>query len=190
MGLILQFWIRVAGLIGAIAAAGTFSVLMSSAAFAPGIPPAHSVLKTAVTPQGRADAYSAVAVYGRGTFAFPLYGRGLPMGGGNAADGARVFATICSGCHSLRDGTTPAAEMTGCWRYTKPLFNFVKRAMPTNAPGSLSDDDIYAVLAYLLSDAKIIRRNEIMNERTLPRVTMPHRDGFIPQFCPELSLYR
>jgi len=101
MGLILQFWIRVAGLIGAIAAAGTFSVLMSSAAFAPGIPPAHSVLKTAVTPQGRADAYSAVAVYGRGTFAFPLYGRGLPMGGGNAADGAEkimrsfAFTTRC-----------------------------------------------------------------------------------------------
>jgi S-disulfanyl-L-cysteine oxidoreductase SoxD len=66
----------------------------------------------------------------------------------------------------------------------------VKRAMPFNAPGSLSDDDVYAVVAYILSEAKIIKATDMMNAMTLPKVTMPNRDGFIPDSRPELELYR
>ena len=61
--------------------------------------------------------------------------------------------------------------------------------MPFNAPGTLSDNDIYAVVAYILSGAKIIKPTDTMNATTLPKVTMPNRDGFIPDSRPELELY-
>jgi len=62
--------------------------------------------------------------------------------------------------------------------------------MPFNAPGSLSDDDIYSVVAYVLSEAKIIKPTEAMNAKTLPAVVMPNKDGFEPDPRPELQLYR
>ena len=61
--------------------------------------------------------------------------------------------------------------------------------MPFNAPGSLSDNDVYSVVAYILSEAKIIKPTDTMNASTLPKVTMPNRDGFIPDSRPELELY-
>ena len=62
--------------------------------------------------------------------------------------------------------------------------------MPFSAPGSLSDNDVYAVVAYILSEAKIIKPTDTMNATTLPKVVMPNRDGFIPDARPELELYR
>jgi cytochrome c len=159
---------------------------MSSRPFAQ-VRPEHFIFRPAITPQGL-DHIFAVPVYGRGTFAVPLFGR-LPPGSGNAATGAKIFAVRCTACH----GGKPHFgnfSMQSCWRYTKTLFSFVKRAMPFNAPGSLNDNEIYAVVAYLLSDAKIIKPKEIMNAKTLPKVVMPNRDGLIPSACPELSLYR
>ena len=61
--------------------------------------------------------------------------------------------------------------------------------MPFNAPGTLSDNDVYAVVAYILSEAKITKPTDAMNATTLPKVTMPNRDGFIPDSRPELELY-
>jgi cytochrome c len=65
----------------------------------------------------------------------------------------------------------------------------VKRAMPFNAPGSLSDNEVYADVAYILSEAKIIKPTDVMDAKTLPKVAMPNRDGFVPDPRPELSLY-
>jgi cytochrome c len=62
--------------------------------------------------------------------------------------------------------------------------------MPFNAPGSLSDNDVYAVVAYILSEAKIIKPADTINATTLAKVTMPNRDGFIPDSRPELEIYR
>jgi cytochrome c len=62
--------------------------------------------------------------------------------------------------------------------------------MPFNAPGSLSDDDVYSVVAYILSEAKIIKPADKMNATTLPKVVMPNRDGFEPDPRPEVQLYR
>ena len=73
---------------------------------------------------------------------------------------------------------------------TTTLFDYVKRAMPFSAPGSLKDDEVYAVVAYILSEAKIIKPTEVMDAKTLPKVVMPNHDGFIPDARPELSLYR
>jgi cytochrome c len=62
--------------------------------------------------------------------------------------------------------------------------------MPFSAPGSLSDNDVYAVVAYILSEAKIIKPTDVMDAKTLPKVAMPNKYGFIADSRPELELYR
>ncbi len=173
-------------MIRAAAAVVAVSVLMSYAAFAQDNL-ARFVFRAAVTPQGQHDSI-AVPVYGRGTFAVPLYGR-LPPGGGSAVAGARIFASRCAACHGRNPRLQTNVSMESCWRYSKTLFHFVKRAMPFNAPGSLKNNEVYAVVAYLLSEAKVIKPKELMNARTLPKVAMPNRDGLVPNVCPELSLW-
>ena len=84
----------------------------------------------------------------------------------------------------------PIKTVESYWPYATTLFDYVKRAMPFNAPGSLSDDDVYSVVAYVLSEAKIIKAGETMNASTLPKVAMPNRDGFEPDPRPEIELYR
>ena len=66
------------------------------------------------------------------------------------------------------------------------LFDYIRRAMPFTAPGSLSADEIYAVCAYILAEAKIIDKATVLDAQTLPRVEMPNRNGFIPDPRPEL----
>lgn len=86
--------------------------------------------------------------------------------------------------------TTPIKTVESYWPYATTLFDYVKRAMPSSAPGSLSDDDVYSVVAYILSEAKIIKPTDAINAETLPKVGMPNRDGFTPDVRPELQLYR
>jgi cytochrome c len=138
-------------------------------------------------------------------------GRGLPPGSGNATVGAKVYAGACAACHGDKLQGNPAKGIGGdrliggrgslatptpiktvesYWPYATTLFDYVKRAMPFSAPGSLNDNDTYAVVAYILSEAKIIKATDSMNATTLPKVVMPNRDGFIPDSRPELELYR
>ena len=144
-------------------------------------------------------------------FAIPPDGRGLPPGSGNANAGAKVYAANCAACHGDKLQGNPAKGIGGdrliggrgslatktpiktvesYWPYATTLFDYVKRAMPFSAPGSLSNDDVYSVVAYILSEAKIIKPTETMNATSLPKVKMPNRDGFIPDARPELQLYR
>jgi S-disulfanyl-L-cysteine oxidoreductase SoxD len=144
-------------------------------------------------------------------FAIPPDGRGLPPGSGTAAAGAKVFAENCAACHGDKlqgnpekgiggdrllggRGTlataTPVKTVESYWPYATTLFDYVKRAMPFSSPGSLSDDDVYSVVAYILSEAKIVKPTDAINAQTLPKVAMPNRDGFIPDARPELQLYR
>ncbi len=143
-------------------------------------------------------------------FSIPADGRGLPAGSGKAADGAKIYAESCAACHGEKlegnpakgiggdkliggRGTlatkTPVKTVESYWPYSTTLFDYVKRAMPFNAPGSLSDNDVYAVVAYILSEAKIIKPTDVMDAKTLPKVAMPNRDGFVPDPRPELDLY-
>jgi S-disulfanyl-L-cysteine oxidoreductase SoxD len=143
--------------------------------------------------------------------AIPPDGRGLPSGGGDARRGAKVYAENCAACHGdhlegnpakgiggdkLIGGRgslaskTPVKTVESYWPYATTLFDYVKRAMPFTSPGSLSDDDVYSVVAYVLSEAKIVQPTDTMNAKTLPTVTMPNRDGFEPDPRPELELYR
>jgi len=65
------------------------------------------------------------------------------------------------------------------WPYATTLFDYIRRAMPINKTMSLTNDETYAVSAYLLSLNGIIAEDAVMNAQTLPQVKMPNRDGFI-----------
>ena len=143
--------------------------------------------------------------------AIPTDGKGLPPGRGDYARGKQVYETACAACHgadlmgvanipnmptgaSLRliggrgTLTSPKAVATveSYWPYATTLFDYIRRAMPFTAPGSLSADEIYAVCAYILAEAKIIDKATVLDAQTLPRVEMPNRNGFIPDPRPEL----
>jgi cytochrome c len=141
----------------------------------------------------------------------PADGAGLPPGSGTAAQGAKVYSENCAACHGDKLQGNPAKGIGGdkliggrgtlaskspvktvesYWPYTTTLFDYVKRAMPFSSPGSLTDDQVYSVVAYILSEAKIIKSTDTINAKTLPNVKMPNRDGFEPDPRPELDLYR
>ena len=138
-------------------------------------------------------------------------GKGLPPGRGDYAAGAKIYAAACSACHGaeLRGGARlpdmpsgPALRLIGgrgtlttknpvmtvesYWPYATTLFDYIRRAMPFNAPGSLSADEVYAVTAYILGEAQILDKSTVLDAQTLPRVQMPNRDGFVPDPRPEL----
>jgi cytochrome c len=123
-------------------------------------------------------------------------GTGLPPGSGTAAAGAVVYAEKCVACHGVEGAGTPNDQLAGghgsiatatpvrtvggYWPYATTVFDYVRRAMPLVAPQSLTDDETYAVTAYLLHLNGIIDADDVMNARTLPRVKMPNRDNFEP----------
>jgi cytochrome c len=124
-------------------------------------------------------------------------GVGLPEGGGTVAHGKEVYDENCSACHGdvgqggYKDrlvggqGTLatnqPVKTVGSYWPYATSLFDYVRRAMPYPAPGSLSDDDTYAVVAYLLSLNGIVPGDATLDRSSLPKIRMPNRDGFIPE---------
>ncbi|HEX2653530.1 MAG TPA: cytochrome c [Xanthobacteraceae bacterium] len=144
-------------------------------------------------------------------YAIPPDGRGLPPGRGTAAEGKKIFADSCAVCHGDKlqgipqqgiggdrliggrgtlTSNAPIKTVESYWPYSTTLFDYIKRAMPFNAPGSLTDDQIYAVSAYILSESNIIKPNDVMDAKSLPAVAMPNRDGFVPDPRPEIELYR
>ncbi len=122
-------------------------------------------------------------------------GAGLPSGAGTAAKGAEVYATHCVACHGAGGAGQPNDRLVGgqgtlgelaqvrtigsFWPYASTVFDYIRRAMPFHAPQSLSNDEVYAVTAYLLAENGIIRKNAKLDARSLARVRMPNRDGFI-----------
>ena len=144
-------------------------------------------------------------------FSIPADGSGLPPGSGTAAEGAKVYAESCAVCHGDKlegnpakgiggdkliggRGTlatkTPIKTVESYWPYATTLFDYIKRTMPFSAPGSLSDAQVYSVVAYILSQANIIKPTEAINATTLPKIEMPNHNGFEPDPRPELDLYR
>lgn len=122
-------------------------------------------------------------------------GKGLPSGHGNAIKGKAVYEQHCASCHGLNGSGGSADELAGAkhslsdavpdktigsyWPYATTVFDFVRRSMPPNAPGSLGNDQLYAVCAYLLHINGIIPEATDMDSASLPQVKMPNRDGFI-----------
>lgn len=124
-------------------------------------------------------------------------GTGLPPGSGTPADGARIYAAKCVGCHGPEGKGGSNAKLVGgepirtidaektianFWPYATTFFDFVRRTMPFRQPRSLTNDEVYALTAYIFSLNKVIGANDTMNAQTLPKVRMPNRDGFIIRF--------
>jgi S-disulfanyl-L-cysteine oxidoreductase SoxD len=123
-------------------------------------------------------------------------GAGLPPGRGTPKQGETVYAEKCVACHGEKGAGKPNDQLVGgrgslsgdqapvktvgsFWPYATTLFDYIRRAMPLNAPKSLSDDEVYAVSAYILQLNGIIGQADAMDAQTLPQVRMPNRDGFI-----------
>ena len=127
-------------------------------------------------------------------------GQGLPPGHGTAAEGAVTYAAKCASCHGKTGregpndvlvgreprGVFPSGKETGVrrtignyWPYATTVFDYIRRAMPSPAPGSLTDDEVYGLVAFLLSANEIIPANDVMDASTLPKVEMPARDKFV-----------
>ena len=124
-------------------------------------------------------------------------GTGLPPGSGTAKQGAPIFQAKCAACHGENGKGGEAAAVTAgppratldggktianFWPYATTIFDFVRRAMPANAPKSLTDQEVYALTAYLLSLNKLIGETDVINAQTLPKVKMPNADNFIIRF--------
>jgi cytochrome c len=132
-------------------------------------------------------------------------GRDLPKGSGTVAQGKVVYEAQCVACHgeNLQGGLgdrliggrgtlvnadpskAPVKTVESYWPYATTLFDYIKRAMPLTTPDTLSDDDVYALCAYILARAGIVDADARMDARTLAGVRMPNRDGFIADSRPE-----
>jgi mono/diheme cytochrome c family protein len=121
-------------------------------------------------------------------------GRGLPQGRASAAQGRPIYLARCAKCHGTEgEGgsggtlvgrgslTDPDPDQTvgNYWPYATTLFDFIRRAMPMDAPATLSDDELYAVSAYVLYMNRIVGLDDPLDADSLPRIRMPNRDGFI-----------
>lgn len=127
-------------------------------------------------------------------------GAGLPPGRGTYVRGAQVYTEQCASCHGAKgEGIPPNPKLVGreprdfsfgkdpkltktignYWPYATTLYDYINRSMPFATPGSLTANELYSVVAYLLAENGIIERSAVMDARTLPRVRMPARDRFV-----------
>jgi len=129
-------------------------------------------------------------------------GTGLPPGSGRAADGERVWIAKCSACHGPTGTEGPNDRLVGrepregfpfgaepragprtvgnYWPYATTLFDYITRAMPQNVPGSLTADETYAVIAWILARNEIVADDVVMDASTLAAVRMPAAGRFVP----------
>jgi S-disulfanyl-L-cysteine oxidoreductase SoxD len=127
-------------------------------------------------------------------------GAGLPPGTGTAVEGATVYARKCAACHGRSGSEGPFDQLVGrdprvgfpfgrdpglvrtvgnYWPYATTLYDYINRAMPLDAPGSLTPSEVYSLVAFLLWRNEIIASTADINAQTLPHVAMPARDRFV-----------
>jgi cytochrome c len=130
-------------------------------------------------------------------------GGGLPEGSGTVAAGRDVFAAQCARCHGPKAegdigpalvggqgtlATSRPIKTVGCfWPYATTLWDYINRAMPFDKPGLLKPPDVYAVAAYILNLNGIIKETDVMDAKSLPKVKMPNRDGFVADPRPDVG---
>ena len=156
------------------------------------------------------------APYGFGTVASPAaiaawdididaQGRGLPRGQGSVAEGARLYAEKCAACHGDRgqgkpadalvggnvplsdQKTTPLKTVGNFWPYATTLFDFIRRAMPYNAPQSLKPDEVYALTAWILNANGVLPADAVLDAPRLSALKMPNQAGFVSDARPDVS---
>ena len=82
----------------------------------------------------------------------------------------------------INDISASTKTIANFWPYSTTLFDYIRRAMPWQQPRTLSDDEVYALTAFILAQNKLIGENDTINAQTLPKVQMPNRNGFIVRF--------
>jgi len=128
-------------------------------------------------------------------------GVGLPPGRGTSADGAPIYAARCASCHGKTGKEGPNDVLVGrlpgdafpfakdprapktigsYWPYATTVFDYIRRAMPPDRPGSLRDDEVYGLVAYLLTLNELIAPDAVVDAASLPKVKMPAHDRFVP----------
>jgi len=129
-------------------------------------------------------------------------GEGLPAGQGTAKQGAALFVARCATCHGPTGKEGPMDRLVGgtgtlasqhpiktigsYWPYATTLYDYVHRAMPFPAPQSLSPDEVYSVVAWLLYQNGIIAEDVVLDAHSLPGISMPNRQGFLPDPRPDV----
>jgi cytochrome c len=124
-------------------------------------------------------------------------GSNLPPGHGSVSEGAAIYSAKCQMCHNDQGKGQPADRLTGgigslasqqpiktvasYWPYATTLFDYIRRAMPVTHPHSLTDHEVYALVAYILSIDGIVKKDAVLDARSLPKIKMPNRDGFIDE---------
>jgi S-disulfanyl-L-cysteine oxidoreductase SoxD len=134
-------------------------------------------------------------------------GKELPPGSGTAKEGAKIYAQRCAQCHGPTategkgihgrlvggKGTLstdhPLRTIGSFWPFATIVWDFINRAMPRNEEGSLSADEVYALTAFLLFRNDIIKESDVMDAKSLAKVRMPNRNGFVPVW-PDYKLYQ
>ena len=118
-------------------------------------------------------------------------GQGLPDGGATAREGGVVYAARCAGCHgpegrrgrdklAAKPGDTKTKTVGNYWPFATTLFDYIRRAMPPDSPGSLSDDEVYGLTAYILQLNALVDADQRLDAETLPAIEMPARNRFVP----------
>jgi mono/diheme cytochrome c family protein len=131
------------------------------------------------------------------------YGNNLPSGSGSVSHGREVFDQQCAACHGAKgeggvgdrlvggQGTLatpkPVRTVGSYWPYAPTLFDYIRRAMPQNAPQSLSNEDVYAVSAYVLSLNGLLAADATLDAKTLSAIKMPNRSMFVGDPRPDVK---
>ena len=130
-------------------------------------------------------------------------GQGLPPGSGSVQEGRAMFAEKCAACHGEKgeggvgdklvggQGTLASAKpvktVGSFWPYAPTLFDYIRRAMPMNAPQSLSNQEVYALSGYILSLNGLVPDNATLDAKSLAAIKMPNRDGFVSDPRPDVK---
>jgi mono/diheme cytochrome c family protein len=127
-------------------------------------------------------------------------GAGLPTGHGGVAQGRAIYDEKCAACHGAHGEGKPMDRLVGgfgtvfdmksqrtvgsFWPYATTLFDYVRRAMPFDAPQSLTPDQVYAVCAYVLYLNGLVPQGAVLDAKALPNIEMPNRSHFVSAFTP------
>jgi cytochrome c5 len=132
-------------------------------------------------------------------------GLGLPPGRGTAREGEEIYLARCASCHGefgeavgrwpqLVGGQgsltwdDPIKTVTSYWPYATTVFDYIRRAMPFGDAQSLTDDEVYAITAFLLASDGIIPEDFVVDAQSLPKIVMPNADGFIDDPRPDVPV--
>lgn len=135
-------------------------------------------------------------------------GVGLPPGKGSVAEGKKIFAEKCVACHgeAANGGPQYPGKMHGgigsfktnkraltpgsMYPYAPILFDYTKRSMPMDSPQTLTDNEVYALSAYILSLNGLVKEGTTLDAKSLTAIKMPNRDGFIRDDRPDTNAVR